>query len=242
MRFFTFIFCFVSACIFSQKILNRYPANQTPYIGGYQQYYKDLHDIATEKKLQPCTNPDEIYEFRVVIMDDGSVQYIRDLNQKTVDRNKCAYNLAREAAKYQTNWNPAVVKGIKQVAVASFLIYPAELFANYQEGYVPNYTPPVYLDKKTGVARDFPKDFVLKFNKNRFNWNDIFTIMAEFTVTKDGKIKDVVLTKPSGVEEFDKEIRNTINILSKTWKPATINGNPFEDRYRFTINGITDPE
>ncbi|MBB5332099.1 TonB family protein [Chryseobacterium koreense] len=227
---------------FNAQVLENYPDFQTPYIGGYQAYYKDFHDIVKEKNLQPCSNPNEIYLFTVLVTEDGSLQFIKDLNEKNVNNNKCAYQLAREVAKYQNNWNPAVVDRIKKSAVARFIIYPADLFENYTEGYVPNYTPPIYYDKKTGERRNFSKDFVMKFDKKRFNWYDLFLIMAEFTVTTEGKVKDIVITKSSGVEQFDKEIKNTINILSKTWKPATINGNPIEDRYSFAIKGITEVE
>ena len=184
----------------------------------------------------------ELYQFTILIKDDASIQFVKDLNEKNVNDNKCAYQLAREVAKHQTGWNPAVIDGVKQNAVARFIIYPADLFNNYREGYFPNYTPPLYLDKKKGKRRNFTSDFVSTFDKRRFDWNDLFVIMAEFIITKEGKVKDILITKRSGVYEFDREIENTIKVLAKNWIPATINGNPIDDRYSFVIKGVTDPE
>ena len=50
------------------------------------------------------------------------------------------------------------------------------------------------------------------------------------------------MTRSSGVEQFDKEVQNTVNILSKNFIPATINGKAVDDRFSFTITGITEQE
>ena len=233
-----FMMCF--AISNAQEILQKYPTGQTPYKGGYEAYYKDFVDIIKEKNLQPCSNPDELYVLTLVVMPDSSVQFVKDVNEKIVDKNKCAYNLARETAKYMKNWSPALVHGLPETAVARFIIYPNDLFNNYREGYYPNYTSPVYNNGRNNNS--FVRDFVYKFNKRRFNWFDVFVIQGEFTVTKEGKVKDFVMTRPSGVYEFDKEVQMTVNILSKHFKPATINGKPVDDRFTFLVKGITDPE
>ncbi len=238
-----YLTCFISAFGFSQNtFFESNPQNKIPYIGGYKGYYKDFHNTIKEKNLQPCSNPNEIYLLTVVILPDSSIQFVKEQNEKILNSNKCAYNLAREVAKYQKNWNPVTKNGIKETSVANFIIYPDDLFNNYQDGYVPNYTPPKYVDKKTGAERSYAKDFVIKFNKKRFRWNDIFVIQGEFTVTKDGKVKDIFLPRPSGLYEFDKEIQNTINILAKNMRPATINGTPVDDRFSFTVYGSTEVE
>ncbi len=232
-----------SQSLFSQNtFFENYPQNRNPYIGGYEGYYKDFHNIIQEKNLQPCNNPNEIYVLKVVILPDSSIQFVKELNEKIINSNKCAYNLAREVAKYQKNWNPVIIDGTKQTSVANFIIFPDDFFNNYRDGYFPNYTPPKYVDKKTGVERNYEKDFVMKFNKKRFRWNDVFVIQGEFTVTKEGKVKDIFLPRPSGLDEFDKEIKNTINILSKNMRPATINGTPIDDRFSFMVYGSTEVE
>lgn len=240
----TFVLFMIFATISGQEILEQYPKSQAPYKGGYEAYYKDFHDIIKEKKLQPCTNLDEIYLLTLVVMPDATIQFVKDVNKKVVSNNQCAYNLARETAKYMKGWNPATINGVPQQAVARFIIYPDDLFNNFQENYYPKYTPPVYNNGRN--RNSFGKDFIIKFNKARFNWYDIFVIQGEFIVDREGKVKNLaknlLMTRSSGVEQFDKEVQNTVNILSKNFKPATINGKPIDDRFTFTITGITDPE
>lgn len=240
MKNFALILLMIFTTFRGQEILEKYPKSQTPYKGGYEQYYKDLYHIIKEKNLQPCTNPNELYQLTLVIMPDASIQFVKDANKKVVSNNQCAYNLARETAKYMTGWNPATINGVPQQAVARFIIYPDDLFNNFHENYYPVYTPPVYNNNRN--RNSFGKDFITKFNKRRFNWYDVFVIQGEFIVTKEGKVKDLVMTRSSGVEQFDKEVQNTVNILSKNFIPATINGKAVDDRFSFTITGITEQE
>lgn len=223
-------------------ILERFPENQMPYEGGYKGYYKDFHDIIVEKKLQPCTNSGELYQFSVLIQPDSSIQFIRDLNTKVVETNRCAYNLAREVAKYQKGWKPALVDGIKRAAVARFIVFPDDFFNNYRAGYYPLFNAPVYNDYGKDHLEHFRKELVSKLDLRRFSWNDIFTVETEFMITKDGKLTDAVLTKKTGLEEFDKMVLMTFKDMKKKWKPATVNGQPIDFRFRLTLRAVTDTE
>jgi len=241
--FFVLIFLIKFSVANSQtEVLQRYPENQMPYANGYVGYYKDFHDIVVEKKLQSCSNKNEIYQFSVLIKPDSSIQFIRDLNPKVVESNKCAYNLAREVAKYQNGWKPAVVDGIEQSAVARFIIFPDDFFNNYRDGYYPLFTAPVYNNYGKDNIDRFRKELIARFDLRRFSWNDIFTVETEFTITKDGKLEDIILTKKTGLEEFDRMIFLTFKGMKKKWAPATINGQPIDFRYRLTLKAITDPE
>lgn len=239
-----FFYFIIIQCAFSfaqTNILERFPDNQIPYTGGYKAYYKDFHDIITEKGLKPCDNKQELYQFSVLIKQDSTIQFIKDLNPKVVEANKCAYNLAREVAKYQAGWNPALVNLMPKSAVARFIIYPDDLFSSYQDGYLPNFTAPVYNFYEKDHIKNFRKELVNKLDLKRFSWNDVFTVEAEFTVTKDGKLQDIILTKKTGLEEFDRMIVYTFKEMRKKWKPATINGLPVDFRYRMALVGSTDP-
>ena len=224
------------------QILERYPDHQLPYKGGYEAYYKDFHDIIIDKKIQPCSNKNEIYQFSVLIRPDSSIQFIKDLNAKVVEPNKCAHDLAREVAKYQKGWNPALVNQIKQSAVARFMIFPDDLFNNYKEGYYPIFTSPVYNNYGKDHIDRFRKELVARFDLRRFSWNDIFTVETEFTITKEGKLEDAILTKKTGVDEFDKMILLTFKGMKKKWTSASINGQPTDFRYRLTLKASTDSE
>ncbi|KFC23483.1 energy transducer TonB [Epilithonimonas lactis] len=239
----TLLFVFNFFIVQSQtQILERYPDYQLPYKGGYEAYYKDFHDIIVDKKLQPCSNKNEIYQFSVLIRPDSSIQFIKDLNPKIVESNKCAHDLAREVAKYQKGWNPALVNNINQSAVARFMIFPDDLFSNYREGYVPIFTSPVYNNYGDDHIVRFRKELLARFDLRRFSWNDIFTVETEFTITKEGKLEDAILTKKTGLEEFDRMILLTFKGMKKKWTPASINGQPIDFRYRLTLKAITDSE
>jgi len=234
------LFLFFSTVLHAQ-IVDHYPKSQSPYIGGYEAYYKDFHDIIAENNLQPCKNKNEFYQFHVLITEDASIKFIKDPNEKYVAENKCAYDLAREVAKYQKGWNPAVVNGVKQNAIATFIIYPDDLFGHYKDGYYPAVTYPVFGDYKENHLEHFRKELISKLDLRRFRWNDIFTVEAEFTITKEGKMEDIVLTKKTGLEEFDRMIFYTYKSIRKKWKPATINGNPIDFRFKYVLRAITDP-
>ena len=236
---FILIFKFVAAQ--SQEVLNRYPDYQVPYIGGYEAYYKDFHDIIIEQKLQPCPNKEEIYQFSVLVQADASIQFIRDFNTKIVESNKCAYNLARTVAKFQKGWKPAVVKNVKTSAVARFIIFPDDFLSNYREGYYPAFQLPIYNNYEKDHINRFREELVSRLDLRRFSWNDIFTIESEFVITKEGKLEDAILTKKTGLEEFDRMIIHTFKGMKKKWKPATINGQPVDFRFRLMLKGSTDP-
>ena len=49
------------------------------------------------------------------------------------------------------------------------------------------------------------------------------------------------MIKSSSHEELDKQIVFGIKSTKKLWKPATINGQPVDYRYRLQLNAVTDP-
>ncbi|KIA89297.1 hypothetical protein [Kaistella jeonii] len=225
----------------SAQILEYFPNYQVPYIGGYESYYKDFHDIIVAKNLEPCSNKEEFYQLKLLINANKSVSFIKDHNEQNVAKNKCAYTLAREVAQSQKNWNAAIVDGFPKAAVATFLIFPADLFENYQDGYLPKFSYPTYGNYKNNGVEEFRKGIVNRIDVRGFDWNDRFNIIAEFIITKEGKIENIVMIKSSSMIEFDKRIVYGIQSTKKMWKPATVNGKPVDYRYRLTLNAVTDP-
>lgn len=225
----------------SAQILPQFPSNQSPYEGGYGAYYTDFKDIIAQENLQPCTNKMEFYQFSVLINADASINFIKDQNQDYFAANKCASDLARSVAKHQTKWNPAVVDGEKTPALATFLIFPADYFQDKAD-YSPVITYPKYDYLETNHMEAFRKQLIANFNLKRFAWNDVFTVEAEFIISKEGKMKDIVLTKKTGLEEFDRMIYFAFKDMRKKWKPATINGNPVDYRYKYHLSALPDPE
>lgn len=236
-----FSFLLILPYLFSAQILQEFPRNQVPYKGSYENYYKDFHDIIIEKNLQPCTNKGEIYEFKVLINEDNSISFIKDYSSDYIARNKCAYDLAREVAKHQTNWNAAKVDDVSKAAVASFLVFPDDLFEKYQAGYVPQFSFPIYGKYNGNGAKEFRKGITNRIDTRRFDWNDRFNVIVDFIITKEATIENIVVIKSSSHEELDKQIVFGIKSTKKQWKPATVNGQPVDYRYRLQLNAVTDP-
>lgn len=240
--FFALFFIFNLSLIQSQtQILQKYPKNQIPYKGGYVGYYKDFHDIVIEKKLLPCNNAQEMYQFSILITPDAEVKFIKDFNEKGVQQNKCTYDLAREVAKHQKGWIPATVNNFKQNAIATFVIYPDDIFTRYTEGYTPDLILPVYNENKEKNKDIFWKELKNNLDLKRFDWNNTFSVDVDFTITKEGKLEDIFLSKPTGLAEFDQMITYGFKRMKKKWTPASINGLPIDYRIKFTIGGVTDP-
>ncbi len=226
--------------VFSQStVLSKYPENQSPYIGGYTKYYKDFHDIIVKNNLQPCLRKTELYQFKVLITSDSTIKFIKDVHEDYVEANKCAYHLAREVAKHQDGWNPAVVDGVKQDAIAEFIIYPDDFFNNFRDGYRPDFTNPVYYEGDDDL-KQFGKELNNKIDLRGFDWKDVFTVETEFIITKEGKMEDLHLVKNSGMDVFDRRIIYGFKNMRKKWKPATINGTSINFKYKYTLKMITD--
>ena len=238
-KFYSLIFLF--PLMFSAQILEYFPNNQFPYIGGYEAYYKDFHDIIIAKNLKPCSNKEEFYQLKLLINADKSVSFIKDYSSQNIANNKCAYDLAREVAQSQKKWNAATVDGFPKAAVATFLIFPDDLFENYKDGYIPNFTSPIYGNYKGNGAEEFRKGIVNRIDTRRFDWNDKFSVIVDFIITKESKIENFVVIKSSSMAELDNQIVFGIKTTKKLWKAATVNGKPVDYRYRLTLNAVTDP-
>ncbi|WP_219729255.1 energy transducer TonB [Kaistella palustris] len=234
-----FLLMMISMAVNGQ-ILNSFPRYQVPYLGGYEGYYSDFHRIINEQNLKPCSDPDEFYQFSVLINPDGSINFIKDHNVKNVSQNQCAHDLAREVARHQQNWNAATVDGFKQPAVAMFLIYPADLFGNYREGYTPDVKFPGYGKFKNNGIQEFRQAIANRTDLRGFSWDDRFDVIVDFVITKNSQIRDVIFIKSSGSDEFDKRIANGIKSTAKRWTPATINGKSVDFTHRITLNAVTD--
>ncbi len=240
MKLLTILFL-IAAIFINAQVLEQYPRSQVPYLGGYEGYYTDFHKIVTEKNLAPCANEEEFYQFSILINPDNSVNFIKDHNAKNIAKNKCAYNLAREVAQSQKNWNPATVGGVKQAAVATFMIYPADLFDSYREGYTPAMTFPAYGKYKNNGMEEFRKGIVNRIDTRGFSWDDRFDVIVDFVITKNSEIEDIIIIKSSSSEVLDKRIVYGIQSTKKKWTPAMINGKSIDYKYRLILHAVTDP-
>jgi len=224
--------------LFSKAQFENFPKDQSPYDGGMEKYYEDFHRIIVEKKLQPCTNTDELYHFKVLIMPDSTIKFVKDSDEKDVIENKCAYNLARAVAKFQTGWKPAIINGQRTATIAEFLIYPDDLFEKYQSGYDSSsvYTLPMY----SGGINKFREQVSKNIDLSKFNWTGKFRVVTRFVVERDGSISNVILEESSGLKEFDEMVIKSIKKIRNQWTPGKIHSRSVRSYMKFPLTFSMD--
>ena len=221
---------FICSKLFSQGIYERYPDNQTNYIGGNVKFYKDFHQVLIDKKLQPCENKNEILHFKVVVYPDKKIKYVKS---EDAEENKCTFELAKEVAKYLTGWNPAVIDGNNVAALTGFYIVPHYLFQNFKEGYdAENETQNATYE---GGLNNFRKKVFQGINVSGFKFTGILRLKVTFVIETDGKLTNVELVQSSGLKEFDEMIVRSISQIRNKWTPAKIHGLPVKYHFRLPL-------
>ena len=229
--YFIFILFILYSNSFAQDIYEQYPAGQTDYIGGNVQFYKDFHQVLIDKKLQPCENKNEAFSFRIVVYPDKKIKYIKSEDSESLEKNKCAFELTKEVAKYLTGWNPAIVDGNKVAAVTSFWIIPHELFQELPQGYDP--INDMEMATYEGGINNFRKKVFQSIDLSRFTFTGTFRLEVTFIVETDGKMSDVQLAQSTGLKAFDDMVIKSISQIRNKWTPGSIHGIPV--RYRFRL-------
>ena len=228
-----FLFSILASGLFNAQILEYYPKGQDDYKGGNVQFYKDFHKILVEKNLKPCDNNKESYSFQVVVYPDDTIKYVKEENEEYLSKNKCAYDLSREVAKYLKGWKSAEVDGKKVAARTSFWIIPDELFRELKEGYDPvkDYKMPEY----EGGINNFRQKVANSIDLSRFKLNGMLKVQVIFVVNLDGKISEVQLDESSGLKEFDDMIIKSISKIKNKWTPGSIHEIPVRSRFRLPL-------
>ena len=230
-KYLLFLSLFLYSIAFSQDIYDKYPTGQTDYIGGNVQFYKDFHQVLKNKKLQPCENKKEAFTFRIVVYPDKKIKYVKSEDAESLEKNKCAFELTKEVAKYLTGWNPAVVDGNKVAAVTSFWIIPHELFQELPQGYDP--VNDMEMATYEGGINNFRKKVFQSIDLSRFTFTGTFRLEVTFIVETDGKMSDVQLAQSTGLKAFDDMVIKSISQIRNKWTPGSIHGIPV--RYRFRL-------
>ncbi|WP_347216218.1 TonB family protein [Chryseobacterium sp.] len=83
-----------------------------------------------------------------------------------------------------------------------------------------------------GGMTKFREEVAKQIDLSGFVWNEPFSLVATFTVSKEGKMENVKLKESSENPEFDQRILDGIKrIRKKKWTPANRNGEPVESFY-----------
>lgn len=223
-------FLLSSTLIFSQEIHEFYPPNQSDYIGGNVQFYKDFHQILVDKQLQPCENKEENLSFGIVVFPDQTIKYIKGKDPDE-EKYKCTFDLTKEVIKYMKGWNPAEIAGKKVAAATSFLIIPKDLFAPLPKDY--DTVGKEEIANTSGGINGFRKKVAQSIDISRYNFEGTLRLEVTFIIERDGSMSTVQLAQSSGLKEFDEMIVKSISKIKNKWSPGTINGVPV--RYRFRL-------
>ena len=233
-----FFFTLLGSLFFAQEKENEirfegYPYGQQFYIGGYSQFFKELHQIFIQKKLKPCDNKNELYTPWIVINPDASIVIPEAKDVKDINEIRCSYNIVKDSFKYLNNWKPATVDDKNIVAGTFIPIYLNALFDNYKEGYdVNNFMSDAEFSDGMG---EFRKRFVNNVNFKSFKIGNIKRVVINFIVNDEGNIENIHLEKSSGNKKFDAMLVNSINMINGKWKPAMIHGIPVNSRFTFPV-------
>ncbi|MBU4538961.1 MAG: energy transducer TonB [Weeksellaceae bacterium] len=217
---------------FSQEIY-AYPEDQTDYTGGNIQFYKDFRKVIVEKKLQPCSDKNESFNFRVLIYPDKTIKYVKDEDPVSSEQNKCALELSKEVAKYLTGWNPAVIDGKKVPAVTGFWIIPHELFQDLNENYDP--VNDMILPEYEGGINKFRQKVFQSIDLTRFKFDGKFKLLVTFIIEADGKMSNIKLVETTGFKPFDDMVITSISKIRNKWTPGSIHGIPVRSRFKLPL-------
>lgn len=218
--------------MFSQTIHEKYPDNQTDYIGGNVQFYKDFQQVLKDKNLEPCADKAENLHFRLVVYPDKSIKYVKS-EDPTVETYKCTFELSKQVVKYLKGWNPAEVNGEKVAAATTFLIIPSELFGEIKEGYDP--INDLEMAMYEGGIQKFRKKVFQGIDISGYNFTGTFRMEATFYIERDGSMSNIELAQSSGLKVFDDMIITSLSKIKNKWKPGTIHGIPVRYKFRLPI-------
>ena len=229
-KYLLFLLC--SSSMFSQTIHEKYPDNQTDYIGGNVQFYKDFQQVLKDKNLEPCADKAENLHFRLVVYPDKSIKYVKS-EDPTVETYKCTFELSKQVVKYLKGWNPAEVNGEKVAAATTFLIIPSELFGEIKEGYDP--INDLEMAMYEGGIQKFRKKVFQGIDISGYNFTGTFRMEASFYIERDGSMSNIELAQSSGLKVFDDMIITSLSKIKNKWKPGTIHGIPVRYKFRLPI-------
>ncbi|KGT10337.1 hypothetical protein NV63_00210 [Elizabethkingia anophelis] len=89
------------------------------------------------KKLRPCENKNELYMAKIIVYPDSTIKTCgRRKIQEKIEKNKCAYELAKTIIRYSSSyWEPIEIDGEKKETMAGVNIFPDALFEKYNLNY-----------------------------------------------------------------------------------------------------------
>ena len=194
-----------------------YPKGQEFYEGGNKQFYKELTSVLKEKNYKICSK-NEALMVKVLVSQEGKVQYVVEEDTLAVSQNRCAYDMAKSSLSHLKHWKPAEVGGKKVKAVARFLFVPNDLILGVEYDKT-QYKPIDYKDGKDKVAKSFQSCM----NLNDFSFSD-FKLKVYFEINTQGAMQFIHVDPYVDNRDFLRMIRRCAGYQDKKWEPASYKG------------------
>ena len=231
-----YLFFLLGLTFYSAQILDSFPKKQDFYKGGLQELYKDIHSIATEKKLSPCKTK-EIYQAKLLLTKDSKIKFITDFDSISIQKNKCAYDFTLEVLKdlkSNDKWLSAKIKDKNFDAIVRLFFVPNHLLDDYKVNYTPfkYYIPVTYKGGVKVMNKDIKDNFMAIFSDYHVNGR----LYLEFVVDENGEIINPIVTPMTDNVIFNKDIVRSINRTKGKWNPAVLDGVPVKSRMTVPLN------
>ncbi len=216
-------------------VLINYPLGQHFYIGGERQMKVELIKIFKNLDLKPCENNDEKYKIAVLIETDASIKFIKDSDETNIQQNQCAYDISRKIIPELTRWNPAVIEGIRQPAIAEINVDPFFYYYSKDNPSDNVFKKPEYKRGAESFSYEVSRVFQKKMTEKYFSGLH-FEIL--FKVDTNGNMRDFVI---SGKLEDDikSDILSELSRIKGKWNPATFNGQPQTTTLRQSVSWVS---
>lgn len=204
-------------------VYDKYPFGQEAYKGGIKQLNIELHQIIKDRKLKPCDDDKQVYKVELIVKSDSTITLIKNPDSLYIKRNKCAYEMAKEALPYLENWIPAKFKGENLNAIYTFDFIPN---AVYNDLISPEFP---------GGLETFRSKFADNLNLPELSRNGTYKIELNFTINTEGKIEDIQVFSDRYDAELEFKAKTALMSIKGKWKPGMINGVIVKSKMRLPI-------
>lgn len=231
MKYFALFFILFFAASHSQVLL-RYPEGQEAYKGGRIALNKELQEILQKNTPNGCEK-DEALALKVMVDEDAKIKLVYEQDTAATSNNKCAYDLAKNALKYTSGWQPATVNNEKVKAIAHLLFAPNDLLKGDL----------VVTDEETKNA-EFPggitkyrEKFMSCFDTRSYRYSGDLRFVINFEINTVGGVQNIFIDSDFDNPGFVDMVTSCVQGPKKIkWKPAEYKGIPVVTQFRLPIS------
>ncbi|WP_123905753.1 hypothetical protein [Chryseobacterium sp. ERMR1:04] len=226
-KVFILIFIISTVLISAQReVLDQYPHGQYFYAGGINEFNKEVVKVVKQQKLLPCENVGEKYTIPIIVNENSTINYIKDFDTITIQKNKCAFDFARKIMPHLKRWIPAKENDKYIASITKIEIKPFYLYYSKDDPRSNEMKNPVY---EKGM-KSFASEIIFIFNKKVKKNEDKYASLT-FVVNEKGEMEGFEI-EGNYTENEKKDIVDELSRIKGKWKPASFNGIPLKFKLR----------